>query len=173
MNLRAVWNRTSHWAEQPLGAIIFLVGGLGLIAFYFAAEATLPMKNELESTTGRVLWTKKHKSSLYFRISSTPSQFVLYEKGDAEGKLARAILSAATHELTIRFLRSHGAEPVFLDGIYYPVYLISQGGSEFATLEEVHAAYSKDNQLGLVIGIPFVILGITRLIWFAWKRNDA
>lgn len=170
MNIRALWNRTNHWAERPLGAIVFLIFGLGLISFYFAAEGTFPMENELESTSGRVLWTKKHKSSLYFRISGTPSQFVVYGNGDAEGKLARAVLTAATNELTVRFLRANGAEPVFLDGIYYPAYLISQGGSEFASLEEVRAAYRKDNQLGLVIGIPFATLGIARLIWFARRR---
>ena len=172
MNLISAWQQTKSWQERTPGALLCLVFGIVLTCGYFVSERSFPSEADLAETTGRVLWVKPYRSSLYFGLSGSPSRFVQYSKGDSTGEMRAAIRQSVGNEVTIKYLVGEGSEPTFLEGTYQPVYGVRVAGSDIKSLVEVHGSYHSDNLIALLLGVPFALLGVTRLVWLTCRQTD-
>ena len=150
-----------NWFAGRRGAYFFLLLGIGLMMLYVALERNFPRAGQLEATTGRIAWTHPAQGGLYFGLAGESRRFVLYFKGDGDGRQRRAVLDAGagTYPLTIRLHPSQTATPMFLPGRYYTVYGVSVGGKEVSSLATVRGSYRRDNLIALVAGILFAAYG--------------
>jgi hypothetical protein len=152
-----------QWLAGERGAYFFLLLGIGLILVYAALEWRFPAADKLETATGRVTWSQSTRGALYFAIGDGRQRFVLYAKGDAEGRQREAVLDAVMYPLTVRFDRRQPARSGFAPGDFYTAYGIEVGGKEVAGLDAVRGSYRRDNLIALVMGVFFAAYGAQRV----------
>ena len=150
-----------NWFAGRRGAYFFLLLGLGLMMVYVALERNFPAAGQLQAATGRVAWTHPAQGGLYFAFAGEPRRFVVYVKGDGDGRLRRAVgdAGAGSYPVTVQLHPGQSASPGFLQGRYYTVYGVSVGGKEVSSLATVQASYRRDNLIALVMGILFAAYG--------------
>ena len=91
------------WFAGERGAYFFLLLGIGLIGLFALLEWRLPAAGQLQTATGRVTWNQSTRGALYFALGDGQRRFVLYAKGDAEGRQRAAVLDAVMYPLSVRF----------------------------------------------------------------------
>jgi hypothetical protein len=160
-----------NWFAGRRGAYFFLLLGLGLMLVYVALERNFPGAAQLRTVTGRVALAHPAQGGLYFAIAGEPRQFVVYVKGDSDGRLRQAIgdAEAGSYPLTVHFHPGQVAAPGFLQGRYHTVYGVSVGGKEVSSLATVQSSYRRDNLIALVMGVLFAAYG-GRLVYTFRRR---
>lgn len=150
------------WFADQRGAYFFLWLGIGLIALFGVLEYRFPSAAQLETARGRVAWQQETRGALYF-ILSDKQQLVLYAKGDPDGRQRAAVRDGAMYPITVQFLRQQKTGIGFAPGEFYAAYVLSVGGKEAASLEQVRSAYRRDNLIALAMGVAAVAAGAWRL----------
>ncbi|NGZ83648.1 hypothetical protein [Duganella aceris] len=151
------------WFAGERGAYFFLLLGIGLILLFAALEWRFPAEEQLRSASGRVTWNQSTRGALYFAIGADRRQFVLYAKGDAEGRQRQAVLDAVMYPLTVRFDPQRPSRNGYGEGDFHTVYGIAVGGKEVVGLDAVRASYRRDNLIALVMGLIFAAYGGQRV----------
>jgi hypothetical protein len=159
-----------QWFAGERGAYFFLLLGIGLIALFVILELRFPAAETLRSASGRVVWSQSTRGALYFAIGDGKSQFVLYAKGDAEGRQREAVLDAVMYPLTVRYDSARPARSGAAPGDFHTVYGVAVGGKEVASLAAVRGSYRRDNLVALVMGIFFAAYGAQRVRLASGRR---
>ncbi|KQQ36213.1 hypothetical protein ASF61_08470 [Duganella sp. Leaf126] len=167
-------NTWRNWFGGRRGGFFFLLLGLGIVGVFIALELRFPAAAQLQAVTGRVDWTYDSRDAMYFAARTTPQQFAVHVKSDADGRL-RAALRAATrlYPVTVRFAPDQVNHPGFLPGDFHVVYGVSVGGKEVTSLDDVRASYRRDNLVALVLGAAFMLLGVQRLVIYRNEKPNA
>lgn len=153
-----------NWFGGRRGGVFFLLLGIGIIGIFIALELRLPNAAQLQTVTGRVDWTYDSRGAMYFAARTTPQQFVVHVKGDADGRLRAALRSATRlYPVTLRFDPKQVNHPGFLPGDFHVAYGVSVGGKEVTSLDQVRSSYRRDNLVALAMGLVFMLLGAQRL----------
>jgi hypothetical protein len=150
-----------NWFAGRRGAYFFLLLGIGLMMVYVALERNFPSAAQLRTATGRVASAHPAQGGLYLALAGEPRQFVVYVKGDSDGRLRHAIgdAEAGSYPVTVRFHPDQLASPGLLEGRYYAVFGVSVGGKEVSSLATVQGSYRRDNLIALVLGVLFAAYG--------------
>jgi hypothetical protein len=159
--LHSARNKMKNWFAGRRGAYFFLLLGIGLMMVYVALERNFPDAGQLQTATGRVALLHPAQGGLYFALAGEPRQFVVYVKGDSDGRLRQAIgdAEAGSYPLTVLLHPGQSASPGFLQGRYYTVYGVSVGGKDVSSLAAVQGSYRRDNLIALVLGLLFAAYG--------------
>ena len=158
-----------QWFAGERGAYFFLLLGIGLILVFAVLEWRFPAAAQLQAATGRVTWNQSTRGALYFAIGEG-RQFVLYAKGDAEGRQREAVLDAVLYPLTVRYDPRQPSRAGFAPGDFYTVYGIAVGGKEVESLDTVRGSYRRDNLIALVMGLFFAAYGGQRVRLASGRR---
>jgi hypothetical protein len=153
----------NNWFKSRRGAYFFLLLGVGLMVLFGVLEWRFPRAAELETATGRVTWSQPARGALRFALERG-ERFVLYTKGDGDGRLRTALQDAAgtsAYPVTVRFDRAQLAKTSV--GDFYAVYGVAVGGKEVASLDAVRGSYRRDNLIALAMGVVFAAAGALRL----------
>jgi hypothetical protein len=153
----------NNWFKSRHGAYFFLLLGFGLMMLFGVLEFRFPRAEQLESATGRVTWNQPARGALQFALERG-ERFVLYAKGDGDGRMRAALLDAATaaaYPVSIKFDQAQLAKTSI--GDFHAVYGVAVGGKEVASLDEVRGSYRKDNLIALAMGVVFAAAGALRL----------
>jgi hypothetical protein len=162
-----------QWFAGERGAYFFLLLGIGLILVFAALEWRFPAADRLETATGRVKWSQPARGALYFALGDGKQQFVLYTKGDAEGRQREAVQDAVMYPLTVRYDRRQPARSGLAPGDFYTAYGIAVGGKDVVSLDAVRSSYRRDNLIALVMGIFFAAYGAQRVRLASARRAAA
>jgi len=152
----------NNWFKSRNGAYFFLLLGVGLMMVFGVLEFRFPRADKLEIATGRVVWSQPTRGALHFSLDGgEPRQFVLYAKGDADGRMQAALLDAVAYPVTIRFDRAQVDQTAI--GDFHVAYGVSVGGKDVASLDVVRSSYRHDNLIALAMGCVFAAAGAARL----------
>jgi hypothetical protein len=152
-----------QWFAGERGAYFFLLLGIGLMLLFAALEWRFPAADKLQAATGRVVWSQPTRGALYFAIGDGKQQFVLYTKGDADGRQRQAVLDAVMYPLTVRYDPEQPSRNGAAPGDFHTAYVISVGGKDVVALDAVRGNYRRDNLIALVMGILFAAYGGQRV----------
>lgn len=161
-----------QWFAGERGAYFFLLLGIGLMLLFAALEWRFPAADKLQAATGRVAWSQPTRGALYFAIGDGRQQFVLYTKGDADGRQLQAVLDAVMYPLTVRYDPQQPSRNGAAPGDFHTAYVISVGGKDVAALDAVRGNYRRDNLIALVMGILFAAYGGQRVRLASARRAD-
>ena len=152
------------WYQDRRGGYFFLLLGIALLVVYGALEWRLPASARLETVTGRVTWSYASMGALYYTIDGDRRQFVLQEKGDADGKMRAAVRDATMlYPVAVRFDPRLTTHPGFLPGDFHQTFGVAVGGKDVTGFDSVRAAYRRDNLVALLLGLVFGAVGARRL----------
>lgn len=150
------------WLAGAQGAYFFLWLGVALIGLFGVLEYRFPQAAQLETARGRVVWQQETRGALYF-ILSDQRQLVVQAKGDADGRQRQTVRDAAMYPLTVQYLPSQQSAVGFAPGPFYTAYVVAVGGKPVAPLEQVRAAYRRDNLVALGMGVAAALAGAWRV----------
>ena len=152
------------WYQDRRGGYFFVLLGISLLCIYGALEWRFPAPDRLESVTGRVTWSYTSMGALYYTVNGDARQFVLQEKGDADGKMRAAVRDATMlYPVTVRFDPQQTTRPGFLPGFFYLTFGVAVGGKDVTGFDTVRAAHRRDNLVALALGLVFTTFGARRL----------
>ena len=152
------------WYQDRRGGYFFLLLGIAMLVVYGALEWRFPAAGKLEAVTGRVSWSYTSMGALYYTVAGDARQFVLLEKGDADGRLRAAVRDATMlYPVTVKFDPGQTTRPGFLPGFFYITFGVAVGGKDVAAFDDVRAAHRRDNLIALALGLAFTALGARRL----------
>jgi hypothetical protein len=152
-----------QWFAGERGAYFFLLLGIGLMGLFAVLEWRFPAADKLQAATGRVTWNQSTRGALYFAIGDGERRFVLYAKGDAEGRQRDAVLDAVMYPLTVRFDPQRPSRTGLAPGDFLTAYGIAVGGKEMVGLDAVRGSYRRDNLVALMMGVLFAAYGGRRV----------
>jgi hypothetical protein len=152
-----------QWFAGERGAYFFLLLGIGLIGMFAVLEWRFPAADQLQTASGRMTWNQSTRGALYFAIGDGQRRFVLYTKGDPEGRQREAVLDAVMYPLTVRFDPSRPSRTGLAPGEFHTAYGIAVGGKDVVGLDAVRGSYRRDNLVALVMGVFFAAYGGRRV----------
>lgn len=144
------------------GLIIAIVGGLAIVLWYVASQG-VPSRDALQMHTGVVEWTRTYRGSIYFAMHGEERRFVYYSSGGDVDKVARALGRGINAQVSFKYSDQEHAEPVFMDGKFYPIYEISLDGLLVRGYEDILKSYELNHRVALIVGIFFLIYGIYKM----------
>lgn len=151
------------WFAGERGAYFFLLLGIGLIGLFALLEWRLPAADQLRTATGRVTWSQSTRDAVYFALGDGKQRFVLYAKGDPEGRQRAAVLDAVMYPLTVRFDPQRPSRASLGSSDFLTAYGVAVGGKDVVGLDAVRGSYRRDNLVALAMGVLFAAYGGRRV----------